>query len=615
MHKATSSTDISLHEERGAEQVDAMSMAHLMNDDEATLQSQDMITSPRTPVEYSPLGKPRRKKRLHAMDIIAASISLISLFIAIMTVADARISWYLGTGNRQLIVIGFLLSVMNLCLGTVTPMFFLLLEARFGSSALQNYDAILLNRPLASRLNIVWRVMLGFMLALPIGLSVIYKTFIGGESALKVDSMDYISNTSYYGIFPPPSLLSFPMGIGIPVYFNATLPFLLASLDNSSLPKYPQVYGYNILSLSNESTAMLDIPYPQYLTAIQELLANGESWKISANVSATVATLNHSKTEDAVAFNSTFTSACESTRGEGDNPYSWFLQASDMYNYWNLVLMDQASLSNQSQQYIGLAPSDITSCSDFVEYVQLYDLTRQSCQGTWSITRAGLQLADGSCNGTVLPLSMQTMITVQEEVGTWYQSALIETLGQFSGNGSFNDLALGNQSAWMAPAFTTSMAAMMWSRVSALDSPAHFKESDFNISDWTLGTKNLYPGILYPVNHTVVYIRPTLQKSGLLYLTLAVQPLLIAIILLLTALLHYTPVDKGFGLVSILSGVDRQSLDVLAGATLSGDLTKPVKLDIYPTKNNQGGVIEYRIEESSTARVRRRKLIPDMIYH
>ena len=80
-----------------------------------------------------------------------------------------------GYWNNQPIVLGFLLSVVNLCLGSVTPPLFLHFEARSGASELQNYDGILRNQKFATRLDIVWRLVIGFLLVLPLGLSVAYK--------------------------------------------------------------------------------------------------------------------------------------------------------------------------------------------------------------------------------------------------------------------------------------------------------------------------------------------------------------------------------------------------------------------------------------------------------
>ena len=94
-----------------------------------------------------------------------------------------------------------------------------------GPSIIQNYDSIIRNKPLWSRLSIIWRVVLNLMLAL----SAAYKAFAGGESILKVDVMEYISNKSYYCMYSPPGLELLGFRTGISIFFNATLPFLVAS--------------------------------------------------------------------------------------------------------------------------------------------------------------------------------------------------------------------------------------------------------------------------------------------------------------------------------------------------------------------------------------------------
>ncbi|EXF79657.1 hypothetical protein CFIO01_12143 [Colletotrichum fioriniae PJ7] len=106
-----------------------------------------------------------------------------------------------------------------------------------------------------------------------------------------------------------------------------------------------------------------------------------------------------------------------------------------------------------------------------------------------------------------------------------------------------------------------------------------FNSEEFNMSStlWELknGTKVPYGDVrvkyrVDQVEQIIFYKRPTLRKSPWLYMVLAIQPFLIVIILGLTAMLHSEPLSKGFGLVSILSGIDSQSLSKLAGASLSG---------------------------------------------
>ena len=134
-----------------------------------------------------PLGKPTVKKRFHIWDLLVVGLSFICLALAITAVANESVSWHLGVQNYQLVVLGLLLSIMNLCLRSVAPTLFLLLEARFGPSTLQNYDGILRNQLLRSQLSVVWRLVLGLMLALPLALSVAYKGFTCGESVMSVN--------------------------------------------------------------------------------------------------------------------------------------------------------------------------------------------------------------------------------------------------------------------------------------------------------------------------------------------------------------------------------------------------------------------------------------------
>jgi hypothetical protein len=265
------------------------------------LQQQNMsassaLTTPvQKPSTLEALGKPAAKKRIHTIDILSAILSLLCLILAVVAVASESVSWHLGVGTNQLIVVGFLLSIMNICLASVASHLFLLIEARFGRSTIQNYDGLLRSQVFASRLGIIWRLVLGLMLVLPIGLSVAYKGFSGGESIVHVNVTKYTGNSSYYGMFAPPGIQSL---VGVSSFFNATMGFAVATAPLSStnlsdidppLPKDMQPYGYNMLLLSNESTAILDMPQPSYVSAIQSLLADGESWNLTAPVLATVA--------------------------------------------------------------------------------------------------------------------------------------------------------------------------------------------------------------------------------------------------------------------------------------------------------------------------------------
>ncbi|KAI4088808.1 MAG: hypothetical protein L6R37_008146 [Teloschistes peruensis] len=563
-------------------------------------------------------GVPTAKTRLPILHLLAAITALICLALGVAAVANERISWHLGVNNRQIIVLGFLLSIMNLCLGSVTPTLFLHLEARFGPSTLQNYNGILHNQLFSSRLGAVWRLTIGLTLALPLGLSVAYKTFTGGSSAIPVDAIALIGNSTYYGMFAPPGLQLMGEKTGVSLFSNATLPFAVASSrfqdvesanSEPPLPTQPKAYGYNILLLNNESSAILDIPQPSYVSAVQALLSDGESWNVSAPVYATVATFNHSSTKDK-AYKRFFYSFCKDAQ-KSSGAYTHM----SMMNEWSLVLLDHASPGDQSLQYIGLTPdpgiNEIPTCEDFLPFARLYDINRQRCNGTWTITRGSIELVNGSCSGVILPEDQQEVIVHNSLfLGVWYMPSLVEFLGQFATSRA--------NSEWTSPYTATALAAMIWSRISVLNTPISRNELNFEAPSELARLTPEKAGLTYQVNDTAQHIRPTLRKSGLLGFVLAIQPLLIILVLGLTAtVFHSAPLGKGFGLVSIMSGIDRNSLDYLAGATLSGKLTKSVKLFMRPTHHNEKDVIEYHVMAPSSRErpMRSDRFTPNIVYH
>lgn len=582
-----------------------------------------------------PLGKPRAKNRISKLDLSVAAISLVCLAMAVIAVGNEAISWRLGVANNQLIVVGLLLSIMNLCLASVTSTFCLLIEARFGDSILQNYDGILRNKPLAPKLGLRWRLVLTFFLIVPIAASVAYKTFKGGQSAKRVSSDGYVSIPTQYGMVAAPGLMEpGQRPTGLPQFFNATQPFRASSSPaNGSeprLPSFPKSYGYNILLLDGNSTAVLDTLQPDFITSVQDVLAVGESWVVHAPVIGTVATLNTSRASDPSAFEADFHSACNDSQGN----VSWIHGVMNLWDHKvtsSLWLFDEArDRSNQSIQYVALVDryKQNINCPGIAPHAKLYNIYRQQCQGTWSITRAGMELTNGSCDGAPLPVDKQRMIVENTlHLVDLYIPALIDFLGAF---GPFGPR---NQSEWRGPYTATSVAAMLWSRLVALST---FVNSDvsplittegYNASavayeGWKTsdGTFLTYEDVrlfysVSPSDQTIFYVRPTLQKSPLLYFVLSVQPLMMLAILGLTLTMHSVPLDKGFGLVSIVSGIDRDTLDILSGASLSGELIDRVKLIIVPKDNGQTGKLAFRVMPEDQGSNRKGRLGRDVLYY
>ncbi|KAF5516318.1 hypothetical protein CGCS363_v000908 [Colletotrichum siamense] len=568
------------------------------------------------PSEDTLLGKPSRKKMFHSMEIAMAFVALACLVLSILVVSNRRISWYLGVDNRQLIVIGLLLNIMNQCLAGVTPTFFLLLEARVGNSTLQNYDGILRNKPLASKLSFAWRMVLAIMLALPVGLSVAYKTFTGGESSMKIHTTDYIPHGTYFGLFRPPAMSTSNRGVSF--FFNAAASFRdaterAANLSEPRLPTFPQAYGYNLLLLDESSAASLDILPANYILKIQELLAPDESWNITAPVLGTVATFNESSTEE------DFEPVCINNK-------TWYFERQDLLMGEPgcfLALADRKDHSDQSLQYIGLSPGNHKECKQNAPLIHAYNIYRQQCLGTWSVSRGGFRLLEGSCDNNTLPWAKQQVIQWQHAaLPTWYMSVLIEMLRTFCPSPPTNDYR-SNESDWMMPYMSVSVATMLWS-ASVSKQATSFDPETFNkSSEGWLSSNGTIPleeaGIVYPVDEDdrtiIIYNRPTLRKSPWLYLVLVIQPFLLLIFLIMIAVFYTVPLDKGFGLISILSGIERLDLDSLRGASLSGELKRPVKLSMSPTQADGKDSIKYQIDPSSGGIEIDRRLLPNVKYH
>lgn len=120
------------------------------------------------------------------------------------------------------------------------------------------------------------------------------------------------------------------------------------------------------------------------------------------------------------------------------------------------------------------------------------------------------------------------------------------------------------------PSFATGVVTAFWARAAFM-------------RDYAVDDKH-FPGLKYrPQDEDIVSTVHTLKSHGALYFIVASQPVLTLAAALICSLLHRIPIGKGFGLVSILAGVDRSSLDWLRGAGFSGKLKDPVYLHISPS--------------------------------
>ena len=168
---------------------------------------------------------------------LARSFVSWSPFVVVVT---NSVAWELGL-KRQLQVVGFTLSMMDLCRRVVMPKVFLMTEAQFGKSHLQNYDAILRNSVVVSHMAFLWRVVLFSLIILPTGLSLAYKEFFVGTTSKILQKPG-----GHYGLAAPGSLAitgGTPDGgiLGVSAMVNATLPYIQAAADDSKPPTPPEL--------------------------------------------------------------------------------------------------------------------------------------------------------------------------------------------------------------------------------------------------------------------------------------------------------------------------------------------------------------------------------------
>jgi len=140
----------------------------------------------------------------------------------------------------------------------------------------------------------------------------------------------------------------------------------------------------------------------------------------------------------------------------------------------------------------------------------------------------------------------------------------------------------GKTSHWLVPTHVVTIASMFESHVASHAGFVHLQPEGpiWNMLNITFGKEFPYNETYFVANASLHQQVPTLKANKLLYLLLCLQPILTIIAFGETMFLYDTPLSQGFGLVSILAGVQRDSLDILAGATLSGELERPIRLSI-----------------------------------
>jgi hypothetical protein len=539
--------------------------------DEADTRLQQSTKSTHEPFSTHVYGQPAQKSQIDSLDLFAVIIAMLSLAVSAILI-DTRLPYAAHLGySGQIIAIGFLLGVMNQCLQRVLPYSFILVESRYGASTLQNYDGLLKWSPFTNKLSAVWRLVLMLLIALPLTLSALYKRFNDGLAlqSAKTESILYLPTA-------PPGM---QVNIGLTaIVANATVPFLASTTDDvefpSDLSTKPRVFGYNTILLSNSSAAALDAPNPDHVSFLQQGLESDSSIILTANVRGTVAQYN-SSVED-----------YRSDQQYWNNYYSlvsnWTVQYLDNWCFGLLQIdvasSDDPSRWNDTWSFYSLASSSNVSAMNFAANALLFESTRHACKAKWKLTRSSMELLAGDCNPLPLEASLQ-----------FYGNADLGIMDQFS---QFYAQALGSfattrkESPWLLATHAVVVASVYQTVIAGHNGyvPVQPGGPIWEAAYEAGKLKNIDGNFDYYETYMTNEVRQlevrTLNNRPGLYCILAMQPVLTLLAFCVVAAMQATPLARSFGLVSILAGVNRASLDLLKCATFSGRLKAPIGLGI-----------------------------------
>ena len=454
-----------------------------------------------------------------------------------------------------------------------------------------------MNSYLVSHSSIKIRGTMIMLIALPFVLSAVYKVFIGGESSWVISSGDR-NITALYGIAYPALNEYAGFNNSIFLYTNAYADFQLAMLSGkdvlpTTMPQQATPYGFNLLLLSNTSAAALDVPTPEHISSLQSGLIEQEKLSISTSVNAFVATHNTSLEMD--RENDTFweeTFAYNRNGFKGMTSFELFDQANDAIGF----LPEVPNQHESAACLLGIYPGSDTFWSDyynsttshdsllFRNYSMMFSVTRTRCNATWVLKKTSIQLASGSCADRKLDkITVATDIFEDSLLNPYPLDALpvfVHTIGDIE--------QFKPDNPWRMSTYVSSVVMSYWARA---------------VFMFPLMTKKKFTDVLYsPPSEAIISTRATLKASGALYFILALQPALGILALVAGLILHKTPIGTGFGVVSILAGVDTETLDELEGATLSGKPIEPIRLDVNINSTPHANRVKYSLVASKDRR-------------
>ena len=354
--------------------------------------------------------------------------------------------------------------------------------------------------------------------------------------------------TGQFGLIDPPG--THDIGYGLSQFVNATLPWFKD-------PGYPnRVYGFNMHVATENTSAMLDGPVSDYVNSLQASLQPTQSKIITATVPAIVAELNPHLSHSVQYFQNLSQEAAANTSSPS------YVETWTEVNTLHIAMLMPIESDNTN---LVIANWNDTSHETFGSHLRQYSLSRQNYTGSWRITPSSISLI--SATPTNQRIDDHCLLS-----NDWLALADLYTrmFAEYDWRYRSTDLAFYQANI---KSDATLLASMVWSRIAAVGP----ETKTIGLTPQPSCTRDYLQDFQYDTDVTIETAAVTVKPGWGIIFVLAIYPTILIVSFVFRMIAWpLSPIGEGFGLVSLLASLNKSSLALLGGATLSGKLVCPV---------------------------------------
>jgi hypothetical protein len=330
--------------------------------------------------------------------------------------------------------------------------------------------------------------------------------------------------------------------------------------------------------VDNNTAAIVDTPWPDYLTSLQSSLVGAETLTLTATVNATVSEMINPTIEERESDGYW-------SKVEQDFPQRPSLSDDEGVLGANDALWAGMNGNQSDHSVFFLSIWNSTKNETLESEAIRTEQTRRLVKAEWLITSSNVTLVQAillanstQSNQTLIQnnlLSIQVIFNALLGEYDWHNRAAAFDFPYPSGDST--------SPQWYQPVNTVPAlsAGMLWARITSLDTT----DRPLGIQSPMMRSLTSYSKREAEILTSKTY--PTLKRSTLLLLVLVVNPALSVICTILKVLLYNAPIGENFNTVSLLSAAIHTDLTDLKDASISGTLRKKVRATFIRVKKDQ----------------------------